>query len=508
MEVLLCIIYATIFIWLIFKLKFFEADGLSRLALSGIFLLKISCGIALWAVYTYLYTDRKTADIFKFFDDSKFIYGALFTAPFDYVKMIFGIGSSSPHFDIYYMQMNHWHREFETGFYNEYRTLIRLNAILRIFSFGYFNVHTVFMSFLSLIGLTGLYKTFVPFLKNKKRELIVAVFLIPSVLFWGSGVLKESLILFVFGMLIYFFFKAISKNSFSDVLMFIVFLVLLFFTRLHLFFIALPALAAYWWVKKSEGKNAALKYLFVFGVYFFAGLNVHYFFPKYNPLEIVAEKQHQAITLANGGAWLMHDNKLVYIEPQIENRIIQLGNQYGKINPGVPYKYYYREHPKDTFTVAASADTATYWIFYDQRKAKSTISIGWLEPGVWSFLKNTPQAILNSVFRPHLFEANSILLLLPAIENLFIVAFILICLLFLSKKVLQKNLFYFCLSISLLLLILVGLTTPVMGALVRYKVPAMPFLLVSILLILDKDKFLTWLSALKKKEATNQYPKT
>src|SRR5947209_3714591 len=129
MEALLCIFYSSVFLWLIFKLKFFEADGVARVAFAIIFLLKISCGIALWAVYTYLYTDRRTADIFKFFDDSKFIYDAFFTAPLDYVKMIFGMGSGTPHFDIYYMQMNHWHREFETGFYNEYRTLIRLNAL-------------------------------------------------------------------------------------------------------------------------------------------------------------------------------------------------------------------------------------------------------------------------------------------------------------------------------------------------------------------------------------------
>ena len=46
----------------------------------------------------------------------------------------------------------------------------------------------------------------------------------------------------------------------------------------------------------------------------------------------------------------------------------------------------------------------------------------------------------------------------------------------------------FCLSIVLLLFTLIGLITPIMGAIVRYKVPGLPFLLIFLLLLLDKEK--------------------
>ncbi len=508
MEVLLSILYSLVFLGLIFKLKFFATDGISRKAIGLIFLLKVACGLALWYIYTYVYTDRSTADIYKFFDDSKFIYDAFFTAPLDYVKMIYGIGSSSPHFDMYYMQMNHWHREFESGFYNEYQTLIRLNALLCIFSFGYFNVHTVFMCFLSLCGLVGIYKFFVRYLDNKKTELAVIVFLIPSVLFWGSGVLKESLILFVLGMLVYYVGrveKDIKTTSrYPNAFAIIFFLVLLFFTRLYLFFIVVPALISYRWVYVNS-KSAFVKYLLVFGAYFLLVLSFGLLFPKYNILERITTKQHQAIKLASGGAWLMHENKLVYIDPEVTNRITRIGNTgYGQINTGVPYKYIYREHPKDTFSITSSSDTVTYWIFYDQAKAKSYIEISKLEPNLVSLIKTTPRAIVNSLFRPFL-SGGSLLIFLPSIENFFIAVFILICILYSSKNSTNRNLVYFCFSIAIPLLILVGLTTPVMGALVRYKVPAMPFLLTGFLIILNKEKLLQSLQVrfIKRKYSEN-----
>ena len=118
--------------------------------------------------------------------------------------MLLGIGNDTPEFQQYYEQMNYWARKIDSNIYNDSHTIIRFNTIVRFFSLGYYNVHTVFICFLSLIGLTGIYKTFIPYLQDKKRELLFAVFLLPSALFWGSGVLKEGLIFFALGLLIYY----------------------------------------------------------------------------------------------------------------------------------------------------------------------------------------------------------------------------------------------------------------------------------------------------------------
>ena len=225
--IILAIFYTAFFIFLIWKIKFFHSESLSQKWIVFVFLLKIIAGTALWFVYTHLYTDHLTADIFKYFDDGKVIYNALFSKPPDYFKMLFAIPDAA--LNHYYLDdMRHWTREFGLGLYNENHTLIRFNALVDIFSFRNYHVHTVFICFLSLTGLMGIYKSFLPFLSEKKKELFAVVFLLPSVLFWGSGVLKEGLVLFSLGMCVYHYFKLVTENfNLKRMLMVLLFIFLL-----------------------------------------------------------------------------------------------------------------------------------------------------------------------------------------------------------------------------------------------------------------------------------------
>jgi hypothetical protein len=82
---------------------------------------------------------------------------ALFTQPADGLRMLFAIGNDTPYFtEHYYSAMNNWVRQYESNLYNDAHTMIRFNAVLRLFSFGHYHVHTVFASFISLIGLVAL----------------------------------------------------------------------------------------------------------------------------------------------------------------------------------------------------------------------------------------------------------------------------------------------------------------------------------------------------------------
>ena len=58
-------------------MKFFDIEGVSKQTFSGIFILKIIFGLLLWAIYTFYYKDRATADIYKYFDDSKVLFDSL-----------------------------------------------------------------------------------------------------------------------------------------------------------------------------------------------------------------------------------------------------------------------------------------------------------------------------------------------------------------------------------------------------------------------------------------------
>src|SRR5690606_31718473 len=108
--ILLTIAYILLLLLLIWKLRFFNSvPGLKWQHVGGIFLLKIAAGTVLWAIYTFIYPDRLTADLFKYFDDSAVMFSALAENPVDYFKMLFGIRNDTPYFsENYYTKMNNW----------------------------------------------------------------------------------------------------------------------------------------------------------------------------------------------------------------------------------------------------------------------------------------------------------------------------------------------------------------------------------------------------------------
>ena len=495
--ILLALGYTVLFILLIRRLSFFKTEGLSVNALPLAFIVKILFGILFWMVYSRYERYQERADAFLYFDDGKAIYQALFESPLDYLKIL--LGSDDPGLRHYIVNTGHWDRMFNQGLYNETRTVIRFNAIVDIFSFGNYHVHTVFMCFVSLIGLTGIYKTFAPYLSDKKKELFVILFFLPSVLFWGSGVLKEGLILWVMGMLLYHFHKLVSeKYSFYAITMVLLFGGLLSITKIYLLAILIPAFIAHAWVIKIGNKKSVIKYLIVFTVFLSAGILQKKFDVPFK----LMDKQRQSIYMASGGSYIgiPEENKFIYIKPDIKDRLIRLADKpnYCKIVKGVPYVSWYYDEYTDSTYVRHSDDTTTYWVYYDQEEAGSRIEIPLLYPSWTSIFKNSPVAFMTTAFRPHLLEARNPMMLISAVENFFIVIFILLCIFFSYKKIKNLEWICFCAAVTLPLFVLIGLTTPILGAIVRYKIPALPFLLILFLLLLDKEKFMDKFPFLKK----------
>jgi hypothetical protein len=413
-------------------MNFFALEDISKRSLTLVFLLKIVCGTLLWAIYTFYYTNRNTADIYKYFDASKVMFDALKTNPIHFFKMLSGIGNNTPEFLPYYDKMNYWSRQIESSIYNDSHTIIRFNTFLRFFSLGHYHVHTVFICFFSLTGLTAIYKTFYPVLKDKKLELFVVIFLLPSVLFWGSGVLKEGLIFFTLGMFIYFFGQLFKTKA---IVICLLSGLLLALSKFYVWITIMPGLLFLLWVNKSLGAHKALKFITVFALLGFLGLNIDKYTSIQNPLVTLSQKQIEFNKLANGTV------------SDAFNNTIPIPGSVTKINT--------------------------------------------LEPTLTSLITNSPTAFVNTLFRPFLWELNSPMMLLAGIENIIILLFIIICILFIKPlSQIPWEYVLFCLSFVIIQFLIIGSTTPIIGAIVRYKVPALPFLLIAFLLMLDKEKIL------------------
>lgn len=427
--ILLALLYTALLLFLMRKLPFFaRVPGLSFRTIGVLFVLKIMAGTALWAVYTYVYPDRSTADIFKYFDDSAVLYSALWTAPGDFFRMLFGIGNDSPEFTVkYYAVMNNWIRQFENNVYNDSHTMIRFNAVLRLFSFGHYHVHTVFACLVSTTGLVALYRAVHPLLERFERWLMPSIFLWPSMLFWASGVLKESLLVFGLGLfLLGTIGRWSDRLSWRPMACILFGLALMLVIKFYVLLCLLPGLLAWKWAQVRPGRPLQQS-LLVHAVALCGVLLSGSLVPGYDMLEMLTVKQRDFIGMATG------------------------------VNSG------------------------------------SVLPLPPLDGGLWSFVRSAPHALYMTFSSPFVVLHTGPLAWLGAAENLLLLIVPLLALRFAKPwRAIDQHTLWFFLSFILLLALLIGWTVPVVGALVRYRIPLLPVVGFVALLVLDERKLPLW----------------
>ena len=108
----------------------------------------------------------------------------------------------------------------------------------------------------------------------------------------------------------------------------------------------------------------------------------------------------------------------------------------------------------------------------------SSIPINQLEPNVFSFIKNTPQAISLSALRPYPSDVKHLLSLAAMVETeLILLLFVLFLIVRRKTNIHSKNVVYFCVFFSLSLLLTIGFTVNNLGAIVRYRSIILPLLI-------------------------------
>lgn len=423
-EIGLTIFYILIGCYIISKNSFFKLPSIPTYWLIIVFGIKIILSIFITLIYTYYYQDRAVADIFKYFDDSKIIFDALKTNVVDYVQMVLGLDFNSEYFhNKYYSKMTYWYRVNNSNLLSDTHVIIRFNAIVRLFSFGFFHVHNVFINFLSLTGLIAIFKVFYNLYLGKEKLLFFIVFLTPSLLFWGSGLLKEGIIILALGVFLIHFFILTDKWSLTSILLILFSCLVILFTKMILLIALIPGVLGYLLNKKL--KNIHLSYLYT--TIFIISFSLILYFINYplNPIDIIINKQQDFIYLVE-----KIDVRSAIYQPKFNN--------------------------------------------------------------LWDLLAYTPQALINVFFRPFLWESYSVFTLFSALENVLIVLFCVVLLFFRTIKTSFSTLFYFSILFALVLAIVIGLTAPILGAIVRYKIFVLLFFLLAIGNQFDTDKFLNF----------------
>ncbi|MFM7217506.1 MAG: hypothetical protein ACKO1U_05765 [Bacteroidota bacterium] len=419
--------YTALFLWVINRNALYRLKDIHPIWLTLAFIAKIGAGCFIgWLYYGY-YADATTADTIKFFNDGNLLFSTIHHHPRHFLMMLTGIGGKSAELTPYYEQMSAWLNK--DVLFNDNKTIIRLNAFFRFFSLGNYYVHVVFINFISFTGLICLYRTFESHLRGKGGSLFLALMFYPSLLIWGSGLLKDGLLLFALGVLLFTFDRVLSGNRKRIYLVCLAgSLFLLLFTKFYVIAAILPGLTAWLLLKNADRKWTMPGFMLVYLVFLLIAFNLYRLNPGWNLSDMIYWKQ--------------------------KNFLMQA----------------------------------------DLTHAGSKIQIPELGLGAWSILTNAPGALLRALVRPGLFDdLSNPMVLMAAIENTLLLLFV-AYLLFLRREqpaARPEPITAFSLLTTIVLLTLIGLITPILGALVRYKVVALPFLAYLVLRYSKPPSFLS-----------------
>lgn len=404
-------VYLLAFLWLIKRLKFFKIDELPAQPWQFFFLLKVIAGIALTLLYTFYYTNPARADIYRYFNDSKIISDVLLQNPKAWWHIMTGIGINEPETFSYLVHtQNFSHRADDFATNNTF--IIRVNVLLNYLSYQNIFINTLFFTFFSFCGMVALYKVLRTYVSTPL--LLLPLFVFPSLLFWSSALLKETLFYAALG---FWCMAALQLRNRNEVLKSVAVLlttsVVMFSVKAQVFVILCVSAYIFFAFEKEKSLRLVLLLIPLAAAGVVAMLNTSI---CHAVCETIILKRNEFVTLAlsEGAGSLLH-------------------------------------------TEVLPADCA-------------------------HLLSLLPVAFVDALLRPFIFSGGSLVQVLFAVENTLLIGGI-AYLLFYFRVPDRKTfpLLIFCLLFATANLLVIGLTAPITGAIVHYRIVATPFLFVAVL---------------------------
>lgn len=389
-------------------------------------LLKIVCAISIGLIYQYYYNG---GDTYGYFFQGKLISQALREETPLGIKILFSKGDFNP--DIFKYTSRMYYYQFAPEF-----LIVKITGILCLIGFNNYSTVALLFATLSFTGLWSMYQTWLKINPNMKLHFAIAIFFIPSVFFWGSGILKDSITLGALGWIFTSSYNILieRKKIVSGILILIINICLIYVIKIYILLALLPPLA-FWVILEQNRKvtNNRLKNILL-------------------PTSIV---------LGIISAVLIFQN-------------ITQGDE----------KY-------NLDAIGKRAKISADWLYYvSVKEGGSAYYLGELDGSIESMVSLSPKALFVTLFRPFIWEAKNILMLISALEVFLLTLFFFYVLskvgiLNFLKISVSDPFILLCVSFTVIMAIGVGLTTFNFGTLVRYKIPLLPFYYVYLAMILN-----------------------
>lgn len=397
-------------------------DPLYKWYTKGLFA-KIGGAIALCLIYQFYY---QGGDTVNYFVTSEAISNMLWKDAGVFIQLMLGNNSAE-------MQSNY---DINTGF-PEFSGKVelyvsRLIVPFCILAFHSFIVTAILLAWFCYSGVWRLFLLFnrqFPFLQ---KQMAISILFIPSVVFWGSGLLKDTITLSAIGWYTYYFhsFFIQKKYRFSGMMYILIASFLLISIKGYIFFALIPGSIV--WLSNERLKNVTNKiFQIVLGPVFIIG----------------------GIALG------------VFI-------LTQMGDILG---------VYAIDKVLDKALVSNIDQKQEYY-------GGNSFDIGNFDPSIKGVLGKAHLAISATLFRPFIWEARNPVMFLSGLENTYILMLTLLLLIKLKffnffTYIGQTPLLLFSMLFALFFAFSVGLATSNFGSLVRLKIPCIPFFVSSLFVV-------------------------
>lgn len=310
---------------------------------------------------------------------------------------------------------------------------------LLIPSFGSMLIATILINCMVFAGIWKFFKIICDYYPKNEKQIAFSVLFLPSLTFWAGGIMKDT---FTYASTLYLTAATYQifmsrKNVLSNIPGIILSIFLIVTLKPYIILALLPCL----------GLVIAINYV------------------KEIPNRIVGVIVSPALIM---GGLALGIYALSFLSPQM--------GTYSSVEG-----------------VITKAQINQQDLMREEQYGSNNFDIGTFEPTFTGLLKKMPQAVVAGLFRPFMWEARNPVMILSGLENTFILILSLLIIFKiritkLIRLIIKEPYFLFAFTFSIIFAFSVGISTANFGALVRYKIPMMPFFVSALFILLTRVK--------------------
>ncbi|MEM6263207.1 MAG: hypothetical protein AAGI38_11915 [Bacteroidota bacterium] len=326
---------------------------------------------------------------------------------------------------------------FPSNYYLRWSSLmvVKIGSFFGLLSGHSYWVVSLCMGTFAFSGMWAMYKGFIKLYPHLKEQIGFATMYIPSVFFWGSALMKDTVIMGALGWLTFSFLNILVFRRWKliSLTVIVVASILIFRIKAYVMIAFLPSAGLLYFIQvRRRITNRVLRIMSTPFLLLFISVGAYF--------------SQGAISEAAGKFAL---------ENIVETAIVYQQYHFGLVQG---------------------------------RGKGSSYDLGEIDPTLTGLIKTFPKAVNVALFRPYLWEVKNLQMIIAAVESLGMLIFSLYILYNIGlgafiTGIFKNPIIVFCFIFAVIFAFAVGFSTYNFGSLSRYRIPLLPFYVLSMIIL-------------------------